>query len=254
MTRDELDLYLRTYFKPELYDDYCPNGLQIEGQEIISKIIFAVSATRESCLYAAQKKASALIVHHGLFWKFHGPKTLTGPFYKRIAPLIKEDVNLFAYHLPLDAHLEVGNAVNIARLLEMKNFSPFGQYKNTFTGVKGELPAEVSGPELKKILEKKLGHSVLYSLPESNRGIKNIGIITGGANSEWKEALKSGLDAYITGEMSEHDFHESREADIHMFAGGHHATEKFGIQNLMQHIQEKFPGIQCEFLDSINPA
>jgi len=254
MTRDELDLYLKSFFKPELYDDYCPNGLQVEGRDQITSIVFAVSATRESCLYAAQKKASALIVHHGLFWKFHGSKTVTGPFYKRIAPLIKEDVNLFAYHLPLDAHLEVGNAVNVARLLEMSNLSPFGQYKNAFTGIQGELVEKITGTELKKILERKLDHSVLYSRPEENRPIKKIGIITGGANSEWKEALKSGLDAYITGEMSEHDFHESREADIHMFAGGHHATEKFGIQNLMRHLQERFPEIHCEFLDSINPA
>ena len=102
-------------------------------------------------------------------------------------------------------------------------------------------------------------HSVLYSNPTENFGnrsdeIKSIGIITGGANSEWKEAAKLSLDAYITGEMSEHDYHESRESGIHMFAGGHHATEKFGIMALMNIIQNEFPSLECEFLDSENPA
>lgn len=254
MKREELESYLKTLFRPELFDDYCPNGLQVEGSETIKKIVFSVSATRVSAEFAAKNKADALIVHHGLFWKFHGTKTLTGPFFKRVAPLIKNNINLFGYHLPLDSHPEIGNAASLARMLELQNLSPFGQYKGAFTGIAGELVQSLSGEALKVLLEKKLNHNVLYSRPEETGPIKKIGIITGGANSEWREALKNGYDAYITGEMSEHDFHESREAGIHMFAGGHHATEKFGIQSLMSHLQEKFPDCEYVFLDSENPA
>ncbi len=254
MQKSELDIFLKNLLKPELFDDYCPNGLQIEGKDEIKKIVFAVSATRESAEYAAKIKACALIVHHGLFWKFHGPKTLTGPFYKRVAPLIKNDINLFGYHLPLDAHLEIGNAVSVANLLEMNDLAPFGNYKGAFTGIMGNLVKPLSGERLKNILESKLKHSVSHSNPNEKALITKIGIITGGANSQWREAEKLGLDAYITGEMSEHDYHESREAGMHMFAGGHHATEKFGIQSLMEKIKGSYPDLHCEFLDSENPA
>lgn len=254
MQKSELDQFLKTLLKPELFDDYCPNGLQIEGKDEIKKIVFAVSATRESAEYSASVKACALIVHHGLFWKFHGTKTLTGPFYKRVAPLIKNDINLFGYHLPLDAHPEIGNAASLAALLEMSDLLPFGNYKGAFTGIMGSLSKALSGGELKSLLELKLQHAVHYSNPIEAKPIKKIGIITGGANSQWRDAEKLGLDAYITGEMSEHDYHESREAGIHMFAGGHHATEKFGIQSLMKKIMDQYPGLQCEYLDSENPA
>jgi dinuclear metal center YbgI/SA1388 family protein len=254
MKTNELEIFLKTLLKPELFDDYCPNGLQVEGKDSLKKVLFAVSATRESAEYAVSINACALVAHHGLFWKFHGTKPLIGAFYKRVSPLIKNDINLFGYHLPLDAHMEVGNAKSIASLLEMNELLPFGNYKGAFTGIMGSLKDPLSGLQLKNLLETKLNHSVLYSNPLENKTIKKIGIITGGANSEWREAQKFGLDAYITGEMSEHDYHESREAGIHMFAGGHHATEKFGIQALMKKVQETFPELICEFMDSENPA
>lgn len=253
--RNELELYLKNLFKPELYDDYCPNGLQIEGCEEIKKILFAVSATRESAEYAVKMKADALIVHHGVFWKFHGSRTLTGPFAKRLFPLIKNDINLLGYHLPLDGHLEIGNAASLARLIGLGDLAPFGLYKGSSTGIKGKFATKIRPLELKALLVSKLNHPILYSNPLENNGeISSVGIITGGANSEWREAQKSGLDAYITGEMSEHDYHESREAGVHMFAGGHHATEKFGIQSLMKLIQTEFPALECTYLDSENPA
>lgn len=254
MKRSELENFLTMLFRPELFDDYCPNGLQIDGSSEIKKILFAVSATRESAEHAAKIGAHALIVHHGLFWKFHGTRALTGAFYHRVAPLIKNDINLFGYHLPLDAHPEVGNASEVAKLLEMSELTPFGSYKGAFTGIMGSLQVAMKGSDLKKLIENKLNHSVLYSNPIEGKTIKTIGIITGGANSQWQEAHKLGLDAYITGEMSEHDYHESRESGVHMYAGGHHATEKFGIQSLMKKIKETFPEVECSFLDSENPA
>lgn len=251
----ELEQYLKTLLKPELYEDYCPNGLQIEGRSTVKKILFSVSATRESTEMAVKKNACALVVHHGVFWKFHGSKTLTGPFAKRLFPLIKNDINLLGYHLPLDGHPEIGNAASLAKVIGLSNLSSFGLYKGASTGIKGEFQNSMTGSELKKLLSDKLSHSILYSNPEGNNNpIKSVGIITGGANSEWREAAKISLDAYITGEMSEHDYHESRESGIHMYAGGHHATEKLGIISLMNLIQKEFPTIECEFIDSENPA
>ena len=251
----ELEFFLKETLKPELFDDYCPNGIQIEGKNKIKKILFALSATRESVEYAVQIRADALIVHHGVFWKFHGLRTLTGPFAKRIFPLIKSEINLLAYHLPLDGHLEIGNAAVLAKLIGLTNLENFGQYKGASTGIKGVFNKSLPPIELKNRLQEKLQHSILYSNPlEGKKEIHSVGIITGGANSEWREAFKQGLDAYITGEMSEHDYHESRESGIHMYAGGHHATEKFGIQSLMNLIQNKFPTLDCCYLDSENPA
>lgn len=255
MNLSELELFLKNLLKPEIFDDYCPNGLQIEGREVLKKIVFSVSATRESTEYAAAVGADALIVHHGVFWKFHGARTLCGPFAKRLYPLIKNDINLLAYHLPLDGHSEIGNAASLAKSIGLEALSSFGNYKGVSTGIKGSFSKPMKALELKNLLTTILNHPILYSNPiESNDLISSIGIITGGANSEWREAQKLGIDAYITGEMSEHDYHESREAGIHMFAGGHHATEKLGIQALMQMIQQNFPDLECHFLDSENPA
>ncbi|MFA6235695.1 MAG: Nif3-like dinuclear metal center hexameric protein [Bacteriovorax sp.] len=251
----ELELFLKTLLKPELYDDYCPNGLQIEGRTEVKKILFAVSATRESTDHAARVGADVLIVHHGVFWKFHGSCTLTGPFARRLFPLIKNEINLLGYHLPLDGHPEIGNAATLAKMIGLGSLESFGAYKGASTGIKGIFSSPVKPLEIKKMLNEKLNHPILYSNPpDAQKEIASIGIITGGANSEWREAKKLGLDAYITGEMSEHDYHESRESGIHMFAGGHHATEKFGIQSLMNLIQKEFPSLECSFLDSENPA
>jgi dinuclear metal center YbgI/SA1388 family protein len=254
-TRQEIEQFLKELLRPDIFDDYCPNGLQIEGKSEIKKIAFAVSATKESVDKAIQFNADMLIVHHGLFWKFHGTRTLTGPFAKRVFPLVKNDINLIGMHLPLDGHQEIGNAATIAQLLNLQNLLPFGTYKGVATGIRGEFVTPLSPLALKLHLEKVLQHTILYSAPvDSQELISNIGIITGGANGEWKEAHRLGLKSYLTGEMSEHDYHESREAGVHMYAGGHHATEKFGIQNLMNVIHNKYFDLECAFFDSENPA
>lgn len=255
MKKRELEQFLNNYFKINLYDDYGPNGLQIEGKEEIKKIAFSVSATKDSIQQAIQNKADALIVHHGLFWKFHGPKTITGPFANRIIPLIKNDINLFAYHLPLDGHSEIGNAISLAKQMNLINCQPFfeGKIKGGFIGAKGEFQTAIEIGNLKNKLEALLKKPILISTPDDHYQIKTIGIITGGANSEWKIALKEGLDAYLTGEMSEHDWHDAKEAGICMIAGGHHATESFGIRSLQEFISQKFE-IDTIYIDSDNPA
>lgn len=253
MTRDELEQFLNETLEPERYQDYGPNGLQIEGTQEIKKIAFAVSATRDSVEAAVEAKADALIVHHGLFWRFHGSRTITGPFAKRVAPLIRNNINLFGYHLPLDGHLQYGNAAGLAHALEMENIEPFAFEKGAYLGVKGELKKSLSSKELASALENVLSHSILHACPRSDGRIQSLGIITGGANSKWTAALDDGLDAYITGEMSEHDWNEARESDLHMFAGGHHATEVFGVQNLKKLIAQAFK-VETIFIDSKNPA
>ncbi len=253
ITQQHLAQFFNTLLNPSGYDDYCPNGLQIEGAAEIQKIAFAISASKDSIEQAVKQNADALVVHHGLFWKFHGPKIITGPFAKRVIPLIKNNINLFAYHLPLDGHPDVGNAAVLGKLIGCIKQLAFGDYKGSATGIKGVLEHPLSAKALATKLEHILHHPVMLASIDNSQLINSVGIITGGANSEWTLAKKQGLDAYITGEMSEHDWHESQESGIHMFAGGHSATEQFGIQALMQKTQHKFD-LPCVFISSKNPA
>ena len=253
MHRKDLDTFFTKLLSPELFDDYCPNGLQVEGTENLKKIAFAVSATRDSITQAVDLGVDALVVHHGLFWNFHGTRTLTGNFARRIFPLVQHDINLFAYHLPLDAHPNIGNAAVLGQLIDCHQQNPFGDYKGCPTGIEGLLNEPLSAKELGFKLQSVLNHEVIIASPDENQIIESVGIITGGANSDWQLAHKAGLDAYITGEISEHDWHESQENGIHMFAGGHYATEIFGILALMKKIQRQHP-LECVFIDSDNPA
>lgn len=251
--RRELEHYFRELLAPENFEDYAPNGLQVEGKDSLKKIAFAVSATQDSIAEARDWGADALVVHHGIFWKYQGARTVTGAWGKRVTSLIKSDLNLFAYHLPLDAHPEVGNAASLARELGLTNLSPFAPYKRQYLGIKGRFPTGIKASELRVKLEKILSHSVVLASYDESAAITTLGIVTGGANNEWAEALKDGLDAYLTGEISEYNWHDAREAGIHYFAGGHHATEKFGIQELMKKVGADL-GVEAKFFDSKNPA
>lgn len=251
--RKELERKLNQLLDIYNFQDYGPNGLQIEGKENIQKVAFAVSATADSVKKAIDAHADALIVHHGLFWKFHGVRTITGAFARRVSPLVENQINLFGYHLPLDAHPEVGNAAAIANKLKMIELSPFGDHKGSPTGLRGKLEKPVKVAELQNQLREILNHEVMLSTPNSDQVINSLGIITGGANGDWTHCLRTNTDAYLTGEMSEHDWHEAKESGIHMFAGGHHATEQFGIQLLQKWIEEKW-GVETFYIDSGNPA
>jgi dinuclear metal center YbgI/SA1388 family protein len=253
LDRDQLETYLAKLLTPEIFEDYAPNGLQIEGKKTLRRIGFAVSATQESIRKALTWHADALIVHHGIFWKHHGPKPITGAWGNRIKLMIQNDMNLLAYHLPLDAHPEIGNAAALAKKLSMTNFRPFAMYKKSPLGIKADFKSKISAKELKQQLASILNHEVILASPDEEKMITNLGIVTGGANNEWTAALQDGLDAYLTGEISEYNWHDSIEAGIHYFAGGHHATEKFGIQALMEKIKSEF-GVEVAFFDSPNPA
>jgi dinuclear metal center YbgI/SA1388 family protein len=253
MKRSILEKYLNKLFNIYDFSDYCPNGLQIEGSDEITKIGFAVSATAESVQKSVDAGCNALIVHHGLFWKFHGPKVITKAFAKRVKPLIKNDISLFAYHLPLDANLEVGNAAQIANKIGLIDLKPFGDYKGSPTGVSGKFKSKIKATALQELLKSELNHDIILSSPNEDEMISSIGIITGGANSDWILSKRSNLDAYLTGEMSEHDWHEAKESGVHFFAGGHNATEQFGVQALMEKIKADHQ-IDCEYFPSLNPA
>jgi putative NIF3 family GTP cyclohydrolase 1 type 2 len=167
---------------------------------------------------------------------------------------VKGDLNLFGYHLPLDSHPEVGNSVALGSRLGLENLSPFALHKKQALGSKGNFSQPLPAKELKLKLEKILSHPVILSTPDENKLISTIGIVTGGANNEWVEALKDQLDAYLTGEISEYNWHDAKEAGIHYFAGGHHATEKFGIIALMERAQRDHTSLETKFFDSPNPA
>ncbi|MFP5457420.1 MAG: Nif3-like dinuclear metal center hexameric protein [Bacteriovoracia bacterium] len=254
LSRDELQKYFQTLLTPEVFDDYAPNGLQIEGKTRVIKVAFAVSATQDSIAEALAWGADTLVVHHGVFWKHQGARTLTGAWGERVMRAVRSELNLFAYHLPLDAHPEVGNAASLARELKLTQLAPFAPSKKQFLGVSGTLPAPLSARDLSTKLEAVLQHKIMTAVMDENKPIRHIGIVTGGANNEWPEALKAGLDAYLTGEMSEYNWHDAREAGIAYFAGGHHATEKFGPQALMRRLKQDHPQLEVKFFDSLNPA
>jgi dinuclear metal center YbgI/SA1388 family protein len=253
IARNILEKFLNELLQPERYADYGPNGLQVEGKDAITRAAFAVSATRDSIEAAIAARAEALIVHHGLLWDFHGVQPIRGAFGRRLRPLIEAQINLFGYHLPLDGHLEVGNAAGIAKGLGLAEVAPFGLIKGMPSGVQGRFDPPINVSSLQLRLESLLQHAVLVSTPQSTASIATIGIITGAANKYWRSAAESHLDAFLTGEMSEHDWHEAKEGGIHMFAGGHHATEVFGVQQLMQAVRAQLP-IECVYLESANPA
>lgn len=253
VTRIDLQAYFQNLLQPQFFEDYAPNGIQVEGKETLKKIAFAVSATQDSLQKAIHWGADALVVHHGILWKYQGARTVTGAWGERMKLLIKNDLNLFAYHLPLDAHPEIGNAVALGNELGLQNMTPFALHKKQPLGTKGTLSTPVSASELKAKLEKILSHTVILATADDKKLVRSIGIITGGANNDWVKAMEDNLDAYLTGEISEYNWHDAKEAGVHYFAGGHHATERFGIQALMKKMKQDL-SLDVQFFDSENPA
>ena len=254
VTQTELKKYFDQLLTPALFEDYAPNGLQVEGKSAIKRLAFAVSATQDSLKQALDWKADGIVVHHGIFWKYQGARTITGAWGERVKICVKHDLNLFAYHLPLDAHPEVGNAASLAREIGLESFAPFALHKRQPLGIKGEFKTPLSAQELKKKLEKTLNHSVILATPDEHKLINTMGIITGGANNDWVKAMEENLDAYLTGEISEYNWHDSIEAGVHYFAGGHHATERPGIIALMNKFKSDNSSVEVKFFDSENPA
>lgn len=250
MKRDELTQYLQSYLHSDEFNDLGPNGLQVEGKSEIKKIITGVSASVALFEAALEQKADAVLTHHGIIWNFERP-TYRGGYRERVRLLLANDINLYAYHLPLDAHPEVGNNAELCRLLGIKNMQPFGDYKGQFVGMRGEIEpmaADVFAEVIAQVV-----HRDPLLFPFGPDVIRKVGIISGGAQKEISQAVAAGLDAFVTGEVSEHIMHYAQEEGIHFIAAGHYATEQFGVQALGRHLAEKFD-VQVEYIDVPNPV
>lgn len=244
ISRNELVAYLDEYLQIEHFvsSDSSLNGLVVGGSDKpIKKIGYAVDACQASFDRAVEEGCDLLLVHHGLYWGV--PLAVTGSHYKRLATLIKHDVNLYAAHLPIDAHPEVGNNIQIAHALGLENIEPFGFYKGGAIGFKGILPEAMS-------LEGVANHLCLIHpilLPFGPKEIRSIGIVSGGASRTVTEALSDGLDLFLTGEVDHSIYHEALEGGINLLGGGHYITEVYGVQALSEHLAERF-GVEVAFI------
>ncbi len=249
--RDELAAYLDGLLGAREFTDLGPNGLQVEGRERIRRLVTGVSACRELFELAAAARADAVLVHHGLFWKGLFP-TLTGVQHARVAALFAAELSLYAYHLPLDAHPELGNNALAARRLGLTRLEPFGEHGGRAIGWRGRFPRPVTLAALVGACRELFGRE-----PEvEGRGperIESLGIVSGGAQAQLHDAIAAGLDAYLTGETSEWVMNLAREAGIHYLAAGHYATETLGVRALGDHLAERF-GLEVDFLDVPNPV
>lgn len=249
--RTTLIAYLDELLDAQRGRDYGPNGLQVEGKEEIRKVVTGVSACQELFVRAREAGADAVLVHHGIFWDGM-PRILTGVQYRRVAELIRGDLSLIAYHLPLDRHPDLGNNALAARELGLRSLEPFGQHDGLPIGFRGHFPFPVPPGELVERCQQLFGQAPLAFL-DGPDPVRTLGIISGGAQRELYQAIAEGLDAYITGEVSEWVMNIAREAGIHYLACGHYATERLGIRALGEHLAGRF-GIEAEFIDVPNPV
>ena len=234
------------------FKDYCPNGLQVEGRSEINKIVCGVTACQALIDSAIEKQADAILVHHGYFWKNEDP-VITGIKRKRIQSLLENGVSLLAYHLPLDAHKQLGNNATLAQKLGLQVSKDMQQADEQGLLWNGQLDEQMSANDLVSHIEARLGRAPLHLPDAANKPIQKVAWCTGGAQHYIEEAAAMGMDAYISGEVSEQTFHLARELNIHYFAAGHHATESYGVQALGTRLSEKF-GVQAEFVDIANPV
>jgi dinuclear metal center YbgI/SA1388 family protein len=250
--RNDLETHLNSLLKPEQIKDFCPNGLQIQGSDEIHKIVTGVTATQALIEQAIHEKADALVVHHGFFWK-NESYVIRGMKHKRIKALIENNISLFAYHLPLDIHPELGNNAQLAQLFEINNVQPLEVGNPLSVAVRGELSHHISGDELSNRITQQLSRKCLHITPESDKKIKTVAWCSGGGQGYIELAAEQGIDAFISGEVSEQTTHVAREMDIHFFAAGHHATERYGAKALAKHLENEL-SIPSLFIDIDNPA
>jgi len=241
--------------------DYCPNGLQVEGRAQVSSILGGVTASQALIDKALETGADAILVHHGFFWKGEDA-CITGIKRKRLKVLLENNISLLAYHLPLDMHSEVGNNVQLAARLGIEITGPLDIDAAQSIGLVGQLSKPVSAVEFKALVDRVLGRECLHigyqkmAHPEqdaANQQIKTIGWCTGGAQGMIELAVARGVDAYLSGEISEPTVHIARETGTHYFAAGHHATERYGVQALGNKLAAKFD-LDFQFLDIDNPV
>jgi dinuclear metal center YbgI/SA1388 family protein len=246
--REDLRAYLDALLDAARFRDYCPNGLQVEGRERIGRIVCGVTASQALIEAAIERGADALLVHHGWFWKSEDGR-VTGFRRQRMARLLAHDINLFAYHLPLDAHATLGNNAQLAQRL---GWTVNGRFAEQDIGFVGVPPAPTFCGEFVRHMEQVLGRAPLL-IGDPARKVARIAWCSGGAQDYFEDALATGADVFVSGEISEQTVHLARETGMAFIAAGHHATERYGVQALGAHLAEKF-GIECEFVDIDNPV
>ena len=249
VNRDVLTQYLNELLKPEGFKDYCPNGLQVEGREEIRRLVCGVTANQALLDLAIAEQADAILVHHGWFWRGE-TGGVTGIKRNRLKTLLANDINLYAYHLPLDAHPALGNNVGLAKAAGWQQTGVFGEQGLGCIGIP-EAPATVA--TLAANLEKSLGRPPFVLAESLDQPIGRIAWCTGGAQSYFEAAIAAGADAFVTGEVSEPMVHLARETGVAYIAAGHHATERFGVQALGEAIAAHF-GIGVRYLDVDSPV
>jgi dinuclear metal center YbgI/SA1388 family protein len=242
----ELVAYLDEYLDIANVPDYpgAANGLQVENSGTVRRVAACTDACQATIDAAAAKQADLLLVHHGLFWG-GGLKPLTGRNYKRVSQLLSRDIAVYSAHVPLDAHPEIGNNVELARGIGLAVLDRFGLFDGHAVGVSGQLG--ISRDEVAGRLERLLG-SEPFVIPGGPDRVDRVGIITGGGSGYIAEARDAGLDALITGEGPHHTYFDAQEWAINVFYAGHYATETLGVKALARHVSEKF-GCEWEFLD-----
>lgn len=250
LLRDVLALLDRT-LEPGRFSDYCPNGLQVEGRTEVRKVVTGVTASLALIDAAIERGADAILVHHGYFWKGEEAR-ITGMKRARLKKLLDHDVSLLAYHLPLDAHPVLGNNAQLAKVLGLVVDGPLEPGNPRSIGNTGVLPVPMSASAFAEHIASRLGRA-----PQLIAGgpaeIRRIGFCTGGAQGYIDQAIALGVDAYLSGEISEPTVHAARECGIHYFACGHHATERYGIKALGEFLQQE-TGIAVTFVDIDNPV
>jgi dinuclear metal center YbgI/SA1388 family protein len=248
MLLDHLLKYLDRLLKPELFQDYTPNGLQVEGRKEIQRIVTGVTACQALLDKAVALKADAVLVHHGYFWQGESPLVI-GMKHRRLKTLLNNDINLIAYHLPLDAHPTLGNNAQLGSLLGLNDPKPLGESVN---GLMASLPSSLSGKDFQSLIKEKLHREPLY-IPAEKSMIETVAWCTGAAQDGIERAWQYQADAYVTGEVSERTVHFARENNIHFYAAGHHATERYGIQALGQYLAKECD-LDVKFVDIDSPV
>lgn len=246
-----LERYLKDFLNCSDYTDYAPNGLQVAGTDSIHHLCTAVTASREVINKTAELGGQALLVHHGYFWRGEDP-CIVGNKYQRIAGLFHNNINLFAYHLPLDCHRELGNNQGLAKALGITITDRISMGNNANLLWIGQLDQPVTVTAWTSIIHQALEREPLV-VNAGNHSIQKLAWCTGSAQDFIEKAAEFEVDAYLSGEISERTFYQAKELGVHYFACGHHATERFGVKALGEHLSQKF-GIQYTFIDTENPV
>jgi dinuclear metal center YbgI/SA1388 family protein len=246
--RDEMQSHLRQLLGVDRFRDYGPNGLQVEGRTEVRRLVSGVTASLQLIEAAVRDRADAVLVHHGLFWRGQDGR-ITGWLRARIALLLTHDINLYAYHLPLDDHPEFGNNAQFGARLGLQADARFGEQELGFAAPSAALTTLGS---LVQAIERVCERSPTV-VTGDGRPLRRIGWCTGGAQGYFEVAIAAGVDAYVTGEISEPQAHIARETGVAFIACGHHATERFGAPALGAHLASRF-GLEHRFIDVANPA